>query len=1349
MSQVSNLSSEEFDALEQLLGYLNFSSGSPDPQFLHNLNIVWRHLAQHHPDDTWTHLYDFLTDAIAHFSNEKEAFSRIEQVQVVLETTFDQLLRSYFLFHQDLLFHSSEIQVFNAFFIGRAFEVVLKNGPDFAALDSETLMSQFNDFIGFRPVATLETQKHEPYINEWLRPVPLYIRGAGVCEGPYKEVVELTIRLLEETDESILQQAGFHPEKLNELAIDPRAYDFDHPVNKRPNHHFGMWDPHHIDREGYYDRYIIQTVTLDSLMTRFQDRDDLAADELLFEASAVLAGTILMASGISGWGPACHDSTTNLSKLMPRIAAYRDKFYRQLLGKIGRHHRDRLAEEALIRHQPFGAARQHLNAQLTETRARQLEHIHLGQVFAFMGHHDAARDKVSKVPVPSARFRCRIACQLDQSLQALENDNPEQAVDIASSIFYLIQRSIQCGAFVDPWNILGFDCQFSLFPAMENSVHDHRIDELIIIIEQFFALLAKAWSDAAAKDNQDLCRQIDTKFREAAEWWHQYAAHEVNSVNAADPFELYNAAKRVAEALNLWYKDHTSAGSVRFWAPYVELYDSPKAYSLVIHSLLEQGDQIASRALLIHWLSEADRVSLEQNDSSYYILSRRWLLDVLSQSSAQFLTANADSKQTQDSPDETWGKIQKYFDYLEANSESYWDIPAFELGQPTISPDPIDEFDQEQDEDPYDIFSAAYEDVSYVDTTNDGMEGSIFDTSHGNQDELLHAGEHIDRHLAFHDSLAQQWKIAGLGHAIVIRQSRDSIDDSFIQQSLHTIAGWSERLRHNRNELEQLLESIGSYVIASPVGDFESMTEYDRQRIMLESIMERVISTIIEVTDTRRILDSVILFLENSLEPAGEEPKIVEFQYLTLTVFAALIQGDRATVRKHWQQLLDGLAQLPLLYIPLSKGGDPREIVTRRVRQRTISDLLLWLPRMGFVVETCQLLETARNMERQHPAGLGAVTEFDELFHIGYEAIVECLINSAPQWSVPVEKETASNASDPQRGEEPSPEDQLKDEQLVQTLEQVTEALLSSWLTHSQTLRLSILERVAHRNAWENVVQFIEKFGGEIFTQQFLAMGNIRGILLQGVESWLQAIREEPHLEWRLLDALERDIPAQEASNILSLILESVVENYSEYRDYNSTTTQSDRGELLYTLLDFLRLRVRYDRICWNLRPVILAHKLLISNNNDNAAHIWRQSLTERIQDEADMFVIRLKKLQSQYSIRMRTVADRVEERFVRPMEVDHLRSLVKPSLDESKNLKTGRPNFDELLAMTDDLLEHPSGAGLEVPSWLIALEEEIELLRYPDYIKHDEKRLREVIPQTKLSYDELQQQLTWWLEQQ
>ena len=55
-----------------------------------------------------------------------------------------------------------------------------------------------------------------------------------------------------------------------------------------------------------------------------------------------------------------------------------------------------------------------------------------------------------------------------------------------------------------------------------------------------------------------------------------------------------------------------------------------------------------------------------------------------------------------------------------------------------------------------------------------------------------------------------------------------------------------------------------------------------------------------------------------------------------------------------------------------------------------------------------------------------------------------------------------------------------------------------------------------------------------------------------------------------------------------------MAENYAEYVDYNSTTTQSDRGEMLFTLLDYLRLRTSYDLMAWKLQPVVLAHEVLV-----------------------------------------------------------------------------------------------------------------------------------------------------------
>src|SRR5690606_38285797 len=118
---------------------------------------------------------------------------------------------------------------------------VLSQGPPWDEADriTQQAIRTLNDYLGHRPVAVLESRRHEPYPHEWVRPVPLYVRDAGVSFGAYEQVVRLALRLLRETDEDLLEEAYFDPNLLDELAFDPRAYDFDHPVNKRPNYHFG------------------------------------------------------------------------------------------------------------------------------------------------------------------------------------------------------------------------------------------------------------------------------------------------------------------------------------------------------------------------------------------------------------------------------------------------------------------------------------------------------------------------------------------------------------------------------------------------------------------------------------------------------------------------------------------------------------------------------------------------------------------------------------------------------------------------------------------------------------------------------------------------------------------------------------------------------------------------------------------------------------------------------------------------------------------------------------------------------------------------------------------------------
>ncbi len=160
---------------------------------------------------------------------------------------------------------------------------------------------------------------------------------------------------------------------------------------------------------------------------------------------------------------------------------------------------------------------------------------------------------------------------------------------------------------------------------------------------------------------------------------------------------------------------------------------------------------------------------------------------------------------------------------------------------------------------------------------------------------------------------------------------------------------------------------------------------------------------------------------------------------------------------------------------------------------------------------------------------------------------------------------------------------------LVEALQDLTESQLGRWLRHSRTVRLSVVEKLADEADWKKFVEFVERYGRDLFTQRFLSLGNLRSILHQGVGVWLSNLELDPGDEPPLLvDELGGRVSREAAVELLTIAIDAVVENYREYRDYNATTTQSDHGELFYTFVDFLRLRANYDRSAWNMKPVFL-----------------------------------------------------------------------------------------------------------------------------------------------------------------
>ena len=336
-------------------------------------------------------------------------------------------------------------------------------------------------------------------------------------------------------------------------------------------------------------------------------------------------------------------------------------------------------------------------------------------------------------------------------------------------------------------------------------------------------------------------------------------------------------------------------------------------------------------------------------------------------------------------------------------------------------------------------------------------------------------------------------------------------------------------------------------------------------------------------------------------------------------------------------------------------------------------------------------------MEQQNSVGIGAVTEFDSLFQTGFRSLVASLVESTRQ---------SVGGKDSDKGK-------MADE-LIPQLERLTETLLGSWLAHSQTLRLSPLESVTDPKEWEKLVKFVKKYGDPIFTQTFLQLGNVRAILHQGVDVWLQRALDEGDdqlCDTRLFEDLQAGkIQIAQADRWLTLVYESLIDHHAEYLDYNSTTTQSDRGDLVYMFMDFLRLRTRYERIAWNLKPVMWAHEVLVRSGLETSAMMWRRSLSERIGAEANVYVQKLRTLQQNYAMRMPTVADRIQERFVQPMTIARMRALVGPAMRDAEANRASR-EFDLLEQESELLTRHPTGVGLDVPAWLDALEEEVEQL--------------------------------------
>jgi hypothetical protein len=1313
------LQADDRPVLEAILAHLNFSGGKPDPRLLANINRIWSRLPA---GNRWQSLHDELRRVVDELEGTTPVFTPADQARAVLDLALTGGLAAYREFHADLLFHLSDDDYDNPFFAGRMFEAVLSQQGPWDERDRilTGAVRHLSDFVGYRPVAVLENgRRMELYSRERIAPMPLFVAGAGVAATRYRALIERTLEFLREAPQDLLQEAYLDPDQVLEIVIDVRAHDHLHPVYKRTNYIFGEWDPHTIDTKGRYTRFVVRRIVLDAML-EWANGSGGSEKERLYDAAAALCGTMLMAASVSGSGPDSHNSTVSLATLLPVIAQRRDEFYSRLTEQASGPRAKRLKKIEAETRQPFGHVRQHLNMQLAGYGALQVQRRELALMFARTGMLDAARANSRAIPAASIRMECEILCELSAAMSDLRAKRLPEAAARLQAVENLLRRGIDCGAIVDPWNILGFGAQFPLFASREDAIPDNRIESLMELMAETFGVYGKVLIDAAASGDEPLRSAVSERFEKLGNWWDQFASSVIEELPVVVGQEAWESATHVATMLSEWHTAGDAAGDVSFWKQRLDRFQSAHAFGPVVDALLGKDDDVASFALMMQWLSQLDDAGTEGPQHSLLGLLIRWMKLV-----------------TRQAPPDAAGvanllaKIRRLFAYMEANAGEAWGVPTVDAalsgGLTQTDPDWSDEQPQPpagpSEDDEENLFGAAFEGVTFKDSADDGQWGDTLDEGPAQDDsgfELL--SREIEPRLKFLNAVGQLWQLAAA--AFAQHANSDTAHSDALARHADDVAQWRSQCRRWEAELLALMESVWTRDVDGPSGDHGDNIEFDLQLQVKYFLLNQIVVTLLSLKNAGRMLSGC---LPATGEPASDESSNEgELERSLSLIYGSVVRRDAEGVASRLPLLLRQMQKQPLLYVPFDHGGRPATILRAQTMQSVARFLLRELPRMGLLRHTWHVLNTLFKMERRWRPEGQAITEFDRLFDIALRNSVETLIRSASGW-----QETST-----------------PDDDLLNAIGELLDPYQQLWMKHSRTMRLSSVDGVRLDEDWNQLYQFVEKFGRELFHASQLTLGHVRTILHNGVRWYFEYLRreEDPLKPSGLLDAIERgEIDFDDAVWCLETLYSIVVDKFDRFLEYNTTTTQSDYGEMFYTLLDFLRLEARYDRETWNLTPLVSVHDVLARQGRREAAALWADMFEAQTAELADRHLQDLRELEQQHGMRLPAIADHLQQRFYKLLRVNEMTVLIRPAMDEVRHGAVEQPAVTELAKLTEEYLGTSWGSGVDIPNWIRALDREATEVLFADDGGRPGAEAETEFPRLTLTLREFRQQISEW----
>ena len=153
----------------------------------------------------------------------------------------------------------------------------------------------------------------------------------------------------------------------------------------------------------------------------------------------------------------------------------------------------------------------------------------------------------------------------------------------------------------------------------------------------------------------------------------------------------------------------------------------------------------------MQWFSRVDEVGFESGPHSLFPLLVRWM-QLVGAPEGGHLPA-----------EEVWPTIRRLFDYLEANAGEYLSVPelAGAAAHPVVEETLLEPDADDAEEDDEALFEAAYSDVIYRDSADDGHLGDTLDDGLGVDDgEFAAINRFFEPRLTFLNTIAQLWQMA-------------------------------------------------------------------------------------------------------------------------------------------------------------------------------------------------------------------------------------------------------------------------------------------------------------------------------------------------------------------------------------------------------------------------------------------------------------------------------------------------------------------------------------------------------------------------------------------------------------